>query len=68
LQPTLATDPIPPFDTYAVAAINLRFAGANGNPEIIVGFTKGNPEKVPASLTGTLATRILNWREVPTVE
>jgi type IV pilus assembly protein PilY1 len=68
LQPTLAADPIPPFDTYAVAAINLRFAGANGNPEIIVGFTKGNPEKVPASLTGTLATRILNWREVPTVE
>jgi type IV pilus assembly protein PilY1 len=56
------------FDTYTVAAINLRFAGANGNPEIIVGFTKGDPERVDASLTGTLATRILNWREIPTVE
>jgi type IV pilus assembly protein PilY1 len=74
LQPT--TDPanptgppIPvPFVTYGVAAINLRFAGANGNPEIIVGFTKGDPERVNASLTGTLATRILNWREIPTVE
>lgn len=56
------------FVTYTVAAINLRYAGANGNPEIIVGFTKGDPERVNASLTGTLATRILNWREVPTVE
>lgn len=68
LQPSVVGGPIPPYDTYAVAAINLRFAGANGNPEIIVGFTKGAPEKVPASLTGTLATRILNWREIPTVE
>jgi len=57
-----------PFDVYTVAAINLRFAGANGNPELIVGFTQGSPEKVPAVLTSTLATRILNWREVPTVE
>ena len=63
LQPS----PIP-FVTYTQAAINLRFAGANGSPEIIVGFT-GNPlAKVPANLTGTLATRLLNWREIPTVE
>ena len=68
LQPSVVGGPIPSYDTYTVAAINLRFAGANGNPEIIVGFTKGAPEKVPASLTGTLATRILNWREIPTVE
>jgi type IV pilus assembly protein PilY1 len=67
LQPTVAGVP-PPFDTYALAAINLRFAGANGSPELIVGFVKGQPQMVPASLTGTLATRILNWREVPTVE
>ena len=68
LQPTIATDPIPSYVQYTIAAINLRFAGANGNPEIIVGFAKGSPQKVPASLTGTLATRILNWREIPTVE
>src|SRR6185437_2016143 len=59
---------IPPYNQYTVAAINLRFTGANGSPEIVVGFTKGAPEKVSASLTGTLATRILNWREIPTVE
>jgi type IV pilus assembly protein PilY1 len=57
-----------PFDVYTFAAINLRFAGANGNPELIVGLTQGQPEKVPANLTSPLATRILNWREVPTVE
>lgn len=57
-----------PFDSYTAAAINLRFTGANGTPELIVGFTAGNPQKVPASLTGTLATRVLNWREIPTVE
>jgi type IV pilus assembly protein PilY1 len=68
LLPTNVGDPIPSFDLYAVAAINLRFTGANGNPEIVVGFTKGAPQKVSASLTGTLATRILNWREIPTVE
>jgi type IV pilus assembly protein PilY1 len=68
LQPSVSGNPIPPFDLYAVAAINLRFAGANGNPEIVVGFTNGVPEKVPANLTSTLATRLLNWREIPTVE
>jgi type IV pilus assembly protein PilY1 len=73
LQPSPGpTGPPPPgplaFVTYSVAAINLRFAGANGSPEIIVGFTKGDPQRVDASLTGTLATRILNWREIPTVE
>jgi type IV pilus assembly protein PilY1 len=68
LLPTVVGDPIPSFVQYGVAAINLRFTGANGNPEIVVGFAKGIPEKVPANLTGTLATRILNWREVPTVE
>ena len=57
-----------PFHVYTFAAINLRFAGANGNPELIVGLTQGQPEKVPANLTSPLATRLLNWREVPTVE
>jgi type IV pilus assembly protein PilY1 len=68
LQPSVAGNVVPSYDQYGVAAINLRFAGANGVPEIVVGFTNGSPEKVPANLTNTLATRILNWREIPTVE
>jgi type IV pilus assembly protein PilY1 len=59
-----------PFASYTNSVIDVRIAGANGVPEIIVGFNAGNPPyaRVPASLTGTLATRILNWREVPTLE
>jgi type IV pilus assembly protein PilY1 len=68
LQPTVVGNPVPSFDLYTVAAINLRFAGANGAPEIVVGFTNGLPEKVAANLTSSLAIRILNWREIPTVE
>ena len=68
LQPSVVGGPTPPFDAYADSAINLRFTGANGVPEIIVGFATVPPQKVSASLTGTLATRILNWREIPTVE
>ena len=73
LQPSPGPTGSPPpgpvaFVTYTFAAINLRFAGANGTPEIIVGFAKGDPERVNANLTGTVATRILNWREIPTVE
>jgi type IV pilus assembly protein PilY1 len=68
LLPTLVGTAAPSFDSYGVAAINLRFTGANGNPEIIVGFTQGPPERVAANLTSSLATRILNWREIPTTE
>jgi type IV pilus assembly protein PilY1 len=68
LLPTTVGAPVPSFDLFSVAAINLRFTGANGNPEIVVGFTQGSPEKVSANLTSALATRILNWREIPTVE
>jgi type IV pilus assembly protein PilY1 len=63
LQPTAA------FDTL-FAVQNLRLAGNDGKPEILAGGSSptGSPQQVPANLTGTLATRILNWREVPTVE
>ena len=59
-----------PFDSFTNSIIDVRIAGANGNPEIIVGFSAGNPPyaHVPAVLTGTLATRILNWREIPALE
>lgn len=65
LQPTTL-----PFVSYASTVIDSRFVGNNGTPELIVGFSAGaNPlAKVPALLTGTVTTRILNWREVPSVE
>ncbi len=66
LQPSVVGDPNPPFDAL-FAVIDLRLAGVNGKPEILAGGN-GPLQQVPASLTGTLATRILNWREIPTVE
>jgi type IV pilus assembly protein PilY1 len=51
--------------------ISVRVAGANGTPEIVVGYnpTNGSPTvgKVNANLTNPLATRTLNWREIPTI-
>jgi type IV pilus assembly protein PilY1 len=69
LQPTVA-GPNPPFDPL-FAVLNLRLASVNGNAEILAGGNSSNGppiQQVPANLTGTLATRILNWREIPTVE
>ena len=65
LQPTSV-----PFDQYTNQVINVRIAGANGNPEIVAGFSNVStpPVAVPANLTGTLSTRILNWREIPTAD
>jgi type IV pilus assembly protein PilY1 len=66
LQPTLAV----PYDSYVNQVINVRITGANGNPEIVAGFSNvaTPPVAVPANLAGTLATRILNWREIPTAD
>jgi type IV pilus assembly protein PilY1 len=66
LQPSVVGDPNPPFDAL-FAVINLRLASVNGKPEILAGGN-GPLQQVLANLTGTLATRILNWREIPTVE
>jgi len=59
-----------PYDSYTNQVINVRITGANGNPEIVAGFSNVStpPVAVPAILTGTLATRILNWREIPTAD
>jgi type IV pilus assembly protein PilY1 len=65
LQPTSVA-----YDSYLDQVINVRIAGANGNAEIVAGFSTiaSAPVAVPANLTGTVATRILNWREIPTAD
>ena len=65
LQPATA-----PYVSYSNQVINVRITGANGNPEIVAGFANVStpPVAVPATLTGTVATRILNWREIPTAD
>jgi type IV pilus assembly protein PilY1 len=69
LQPLIVGGPTPPFINFSHSVDNLRIAGDNGQAEILASTNdKPAPQRVGASLTGTLATRILNWREVPTVE
>jgi type IV pilus assembly protein PilY1 len=73
LEPAVAGGPVPPFDGF-VAVQNLRLAGVNGKPEILAGGNTGGGGgsgfigQILANLTSTLATRMLNWREIPTVE
>jgi type IV pilus assembly protein PilY1 len=55
--------------TFPSAVTNLRIVETNGGtPELIAGTTTGSLSQVNANLTGTLSTRLLNWREVPTAE
>jgi type IV pilus assembly protein PilY1 len=69
LQPTSVGAPPPPYDSISnFSVIEQGFAGNNGTPEILIGGNNGTNQRVDASLTGTLATRILNWREIPTVD
>ena len=56
------------YDAFATAVTNLRFIKTNSVPELIAGTTTGALSQVAANLSSTLATRLLNWREIPTAE
>ena len=64
------TNPPPGTDvSFPSAVTNLRFVVTNGStPELIAGTTTGALSQVGANLTGTLSTRLLNWRDIPTAE
>jgi type IV pilus assembly protein PilY1 len=60
---------------YSNAVTDLKIIGVNNTgvsgskvPEIVVGTNSGILAKVDANLLGTLATRLLNWRDVPTAD
>jgi type IV pilus assembly protein PilY1 len=62
-----------PYMSFTTAVTDLKIVGINSgsgiSPEIIVGTNAGGPPtKVPANLTGVIATRLLNWREIPTAD
>ena len=48
--------------------IGVTDSSGNVTPEIIAGNNTGTLNKVPANLLQTIATRLLNWREVPTAD
>jgi type IV pilus assembly protein PilY1 len=60
---------------YENAITDLKIIGVNTTgvagqyvPEIVVGTNTGTLAKVDANLLGTLSTRLLNWREVPSAD
>ncbi|MDQ0025747.1 type IV pilus assembly protein PilY1 [Variovorax paradoxus] len=52
---------------YGSAITDLTFVSVDGTTKLIGGTTKGDVEKLPADLAGGVSLRLLNWREVPTV-
>ena len=67
LSLTGSTDNLRIVDTTASSTVNSS-TGSSGTPEIVVGLSSGGIYQVGAKLRGTLATRLLNWRELPTAD
>jgi type IV pilus assembly protein PilY1 len=66
---TTGTTTPAPYVTFPSAVTNLKIVETNGGtPELIAGTSTGSVSQVGANLTGTLATRLLNWREIPSAE
>jgi type IV pilus assembly protein PilY1 len=65
-----------PTGYYAVpaAVVNLNYIGltsassSSANAELIAGLANGTVIKIPETLNTTTSTRLLNWRELPTVQ
>jgi type IV pilus assembly protein PilY1 len=54
--------------SVSTSLTNLQFISSNNTVELIAGTSSGAITPVPANLAGVIATRLLNWVEVPTVE
>jgi type IV pilus assembly protein PilY1 len=64
-----------PLGYYSVssAVVNLNYIGLTSgsnasNAELIAGLASGALYKVPESLTSTISTKLLNWRELPSAQ
>ena len=68
LQATTVGPP-PPYINIGHMVNDLRFAGNNGTTELIGSHVDSDHgQDIRGSFSATLATRILNWREVPTAD
>ena len=69
---TNSSTSVVPYLAFPNSVDDLRFirdshAGVS-KAELIAGTSTGAISQVPATLNGTIQTRLLNWREIPTVE
>jgi type IV pilus assembly protein PilY1 len=56
------------YDSYTSAITSTKFIGTVDGAELVVGTNDGSILNVPGNYTGTIATRLLNWREIPTAQ
>lgn len=54
--------------SFANSVTDLKFVTRNGVPQLIVGDSVGGITRIGADLTSSTTLRLLNWREVPTVD
>jgi hypothetical protein len=68
IQASSTSSTIVAYYSIASAVTSEKFFMNNGNPELVVGCASGCVTPIPASLNTPIATRLLNWREVPSAE
>ncbi|HYP82890.1 PilC/PilY family type IV pilus protein [Variovorax sp.] len=56
------------YQSFTNSVTDLRFVSLNGRPLLIAGDNQGGIGKIPANLSDASAVKLLNWRELPTVE
>lgn len=57
-----------PFVSYPHAITDLKYISDNGTVRLVAGDVEGKQHVPPVNLGGGTSLRLLNWREVPTVE
>lgn len=60
--------PTAPYQAFTNSVTDLRFVSLNGRPLLIAGDNQGGIQKVGADLSGSSSIKLLNWRELPTVD
>lgn len=56
------------FNAVGAAVTDLRFLSVDGTTRLVSGDVRGEMKNNPIKLPGVLGLRLLNWREVPTVD
>lgn len=57
-----------PFQSVNAAITDLRFLSVDGKVRLVSGDNQGTMRNTPINLPGIMGLRLLNWREVPTVD
>jgi len=57
-----------PYSSYDYALTDIKFIGVDGKTQLITGDVKGNVKREDYTPPASQGVRLLNWREIPTVD